>query len=118
VGNNKILSDVIQNFSANSHRRVDLSAQLNHGVDPAAAIRLLAERVARIPNVVTTPAPEIDILQFNSTGPVVAVRPYCNNAHYGQVYFDTNRVIRETFGDVGYPAPERPDHMRAAQAGA
>jgi hypothetical protein len=34
------------------------------------------------------------------------------------VYFDTNRVIRETFGDVGYPAPERPDHMRAAQAGA
>jgi small conductance mechanosensitive channel len=118
VGNNKILSDVIQNFSANSHRRVDLSAQLNHGVDPAAAVRLLAERVARIPNVVTTPAPEIDILQFNSTGPVVAVRPYCNNAHYGQVYFDTNRVIRETFGDVGYPAPERPDHMRAAQAGA
>jgi small conductance mechanosensitive channel len=28
-------------------------------------------------------------------------------AHYWQVYFDTNRVIRETFGAAGYPVPEQ-----------
>src|SRR4029453_1124566 len=33
VGNNKIVSDTIQNFSANPYRRVDLTAQLAHGVD-------------------------------------------------------------------------------------
>src|SRR5215813_1503461 len=33
VGNNKILGDTIQNFSSNPYRRVDLVAQLNHGVD-------------------------------------------------------------------------------------
>jgi small conductance mechanosensitive channel len=33
------------------------------------------------------------------------VRPYCANEHYWQVYFDTNRLIRETFGEAGYPAP-------------
>jgi small conductance mechanosensitive channel len=33
------------------------------------------------------------------------VRPYCQNQHYWQVYFDTNRLIRETFGEAGYPAP-------------
>src|SRR5205814_8653486 len=32
VGNNKIFSDNIQNFSANSYRRVDLKAQLDHSV--------------------------------------------------------------------------------------
>jgi small conductance mechanosensitive channel len=32
------------------------------------------------------------------------VRPYCSNQHYWQVYFATNRMIRETFGDAGYPA--------------
>lgn len=26
-------------------------------------------------------------------GPVIAVRPYANNANYWQVYFDTNEAI-------------------------
>lgn len=33
------------------------------------------------------------------------VRPYCNNQHYWQVYFDTNRVVREAFGEAGFPVP-------------
>jgi small conductance mechanosensitive channel len=35
------------------------------------------------------------------------MRPYCDNQHYWQVYFDTNRVIREAFGEAGFPAPEQ-----------
>ena len=34
IGNGKIFGDVIQNFSTNAFRRVDLTAQLSHGVDP------------------------------------------------------------------------------------
>jgi small conductance mechanosensitive channel len=112
VGNNKIFSDNIQNFSANPFRRVDLVAQLNHRVDHHAAIRLLKERLAKIPNVFTTPAPDVEILRFNLAGPVLAVRPYCNNENYWQVYFDTNRVIRESFGEAGFPAPEQYFVMR------
>jgi len=33
------------------------------------------------------------------------VRPYCSNDHYWQVYFDTNRMIREAFGEARFPAP-------------
>lgn len=107
IGNNKLFSDTIQNFSANPYRRVDLVAQLHNGVDHAAAARLLRDRLARIPNVKTDPKPDVEILQFTSLGPVLAVRPYCDNLHYWQVYFDTNRVIRETFGEAGFPAPEQ-----------
>jgi small conductance mechanosensitive channel len=46
-------------------------------------------------------------------GPVLAVRPYCSNDHYGQVYFDTNRTIRETFGEAGFPAPAEHVAMRS-----
>jgi small conductance mechanosensitive channel len=105
VGNNKIFSDTIQNFSANPYRRVDLTATINNTVDHRIAIRLLKERVARIPNVLTTPAPDVDILQFTPAGPLLCVRPYCSNNHYWQVYFDANRLIRESFGDAGFPAP-------------
>jgi small conductance mechanosensitive channel len=29
---------------------------------------------------------------------MLAVRPYCHTDQYWQVYFDTNRVIRKSFG--------------------
>ncbi|WP_414586887.1 mechanosensitive ion channel family protein [Scytonema sp. PCC 10023] len=106
VGNNKIFADNIQNFSANSYRRVDLVAQLHHNVDHNDAIRLLKARISEIPNVLTNPAPDVEILEFNLAGTVLAVRPYTNNEHYWQVYFDTNKAISETFGQAGYPAPE------------
>jgi small conductance mechanosensitive channel len=107
VGNNKIFSDTIQNFSAHPYRRVDRMAQLNHSVDHNAAIRLLKERLAKIPNVIADPPPDVEILDFNLAGPVLAVRPYCHTDHYWQVYFDTNRVIREAFGAAGFPVPEQ-----------
>ena len=34
VGNGRIFGDTIQNFSSNPYRRVDLTAQLAHGVEP------------------------------------------------------------------------------------
>jgi small conductance mechanosensitive channel len=37
VGNSKIFSDTIQNFSTNAFRRVDLKAQLSGAADHAAA---------------------------------------------------------------------------------
>lgn len=107
VGNNKIFSENIQNFTVNPYRRVDLKAQLNHSVDHNAAVRLLKERLAKIPNVKPTPEPDVEILEFNLAGPVLAVRPYCHNNHYWQVYFDTNRTIREVFGTAGFPVPEQ-----------
>ena len=114
IGNNKIFADNIQNFSANAYRRVDLVAQLNHSVDTAAAIQLLKERLRSIPNIMADPLPEVDILEFNLSGPVLAVRPYCHNSDYWQVYFDTNKVIRESFGDAGYPVPEQHYQIRQA----
>lgn len=107
VGNNKIFSDTIQNFSANPYRRVDRFAQLNHATDHNAAIRLLKENLGKIPNVAATPAPDVEILDFNLAGPLLTVRPYCHTDHYWQVYFDTNRLICETFGQAGFAVPEQ-----------
>ncbi len=123
VGNAKIFSDTIQNFSTNGYRRVDLTAQLAHGVDHAQAIAILKKGLAQIPNVIANPTPDVEILTFNLAGPVLAVRPYCNNRHYWQVYFDTNRLIRESFGAAGFPVPDQhytiksmDDGLRAASA--
>jgi small conductance mechanosensitive channel len=114
VGNNKIFSDTIQNFSVSPYRRVERTAQLAHTVDVHDAIQRLKEALAKIPNVQADPRPDVEIVDFNTRGPVLAVRPYTHTNNYWQVYFDTNRTIAETFGAAGYPVPEEPVRMRTA----
>lgn len=116
VANSKMFADNIQNFSTNPYRRVDLVAQLAHSVAHEEAIRLLKKAIAEIPNVLADPAPDVEILEFNLSGRVLAVRPYCNNQHYWQVYFDTNRAIRRTFIEAGFPVPEQHYLVRPDQA--
>jgi small conductance mechanosensitive channel len=105
VGNNKLFSDNIVNFSSNAYRRVDLTAQLAHDVNAPAAIELLRTRIAQIPNVLASPAPDIDVLEINPAGTKLVVRPYTSNEHYWQVFFDTNRAIMEVSGQAGWPIP-------------
>jgi small conductance mechanosensitive channel len=105
VGNGKLLGDTVKNFSASPYRRVERVAQIDHTVDPADAIARLKARLATIPNVMTDPMPDVEILDFNAMGAQLAVRPYCHTDHYWQVYFDTNRVIREEFSRAGYGVP-------------
>jgi small conductance mechanosensitive channel len=107
VGNSKILSGTIQNFSANHFRRVDLLAQLHHSVNVEDAIARLKAKVGAIPNVSQTPAPDVEILQFTEFGPVLAVRPYTHTDNYWQVYFDTNKAIVAVGAEANFPAVER-----------
>ena len=105
VGNNKIFSDTIQNFTVNPFRRVDLKCQLSGAADHQAAMAVLREKIATIPNVLAEPKVDVEILDFTLVGPVLAVRPYCHNDNYWQVYFDTNKMIREALAEAGFPAP-------------
>jgi small conductance mechanosensitive channel len=97
VGNNKLFSDNVQNFSANPLRRVDLTAQLPQGADIGGALDHLKEMVQKVPNVLSEPEPSVEILTFSAAGSTLTIRPYCHNEHYWQVYFDTNRLLSELF---------------------
>ena len=114
VGNGKIFADTIQNFSALPVRRVERTAQLAGGVDPIDAIARFKAAVAKIPNVATDPAPEVNLLDMTLVGPVISVRPYTNTDHYWQVYFDTNEMIVRVCREAGWPAPTPTQIIRQA----
>lgn len=116
IGNNKVFGEMVQNFSRNPYRRVDLKCQLAAGADHRAAMQVLRDRVAAIANVLKQPAVEVEILEFTLVGPVLAVRPYCHNDNYWQVYFETNRVIRETLAEKGFAAAVPAPGLILAQA--
>jgi small conductance mechanosensitive channel len=100
VGNNKVFSDSIQNYTTLPYRRVDCSAKVANGVDPLDAIARLKASIAQIPDV--------EISGVTPEGPLLCVRPYTHTDHYWQVYFDTHKAVVATFGAAGYPVPETP----------
>jgi small conductance mechanosensitive channel len=106
VGNNKIFSDTIQNFSSTAFRRVDLEAPLHYSVDPAEAMNHVKGAIEKVPNVLSEPAPVVEILRLHQNGTLIAVRPFCKNQDYWQVYFDTNKTLRDVFEQAGYPPPD------------
>lgn len=117
VGNGKVFSDTVQNYSALPVRRVERTAQLAGSVDPLDAIARFKAALAQIPNVAASPAPEVSLLDMNLNGPVIAVRPYTNNAHYWQVYFDTNEMMVRVAKEAGWAAPTPTQITRIVQAG-
>jgi small conductance mechanosensitive channel len=116
IGNNKLFGDNIQNMTESHARRVDLHAQLAHGVDVADAQRRLKERLVAIPGVLATPIPTVEIVEFNPLGTVLVVRPHCDNADYWAVFFATNAAIRDVFGAAGYPVPYTQQKLLGVQA--
>lgn len=108
IGNNAVFSASIQNYSTLPYRRVDCLAKVANGVNVEEAMVRLRAAVSVIPHVATTPAPDIEILQFTPEGPLLCVRPYTHTDHYWQVYFDTHKAVVSTFGAAGYPVPETP----------
>ena len=110
VGNNKVFSGNLKNYTANPFRRVELEAQLPHGIDPRGAIALLKAELKRIPN--TQGEPVVEIVRFTLAGPVLAVFPFCHNDYYWDVYFATNQAIVNVCTAAGYPVPEQHWHVR------
>ncbi|WP_051529055.1 mechanosensitive ion channel family protein [Microvirgula aerodenitrificans] len=112
VGNNKLFSDNIVNLSANPYRRVDLKMQLANGVDIVAVAAALRNRLSTLPGVQPDPAPSVELLEFNLAGPVLAVRPFCHNDVYWDVYFATNQAISDVARDNQLPPAEQPVLVR------
>lgn len=99
VGNNKIFSDNIQNYTQNDCRRIDARLTLAPERNPLEVMRKIEANLAKMPSVLKLPAPEIGVLEVTREGTTVAVRPYAENNNYQQVLFDTNRMIVELLAE-------------------
>jgi len=71
--------------------------------------------MSSIANILNEPAPSVQILEFKPTGAVLTVQSYCQNDHYWQVHFDTNRVVSEVVGDAGYAIRPTEEALRTSR---
>lgn len=106
VANNKLFSDNIINYTETNARRIECMTKVAHSVDALEAVEKLRHAVQQLPNVLQDPAPQVEVFDFTLEGTVLCVRPFAMPEHYGQVYFDTRRMVVQTFSEAGYPPPE------------
>jgi len=112
VGNTMVFGDTVMKDSARLSRRVERTAQSAGSVDPIDAIARFKAEMAKIPNVLTNPAPEVGLLDIDLVGTVIAVRPYCHTGLPWQVYFDTNEAMVRVGKEAGWPAPTPTQNMK------
>jgi small conductance mechanosensitive channel len=105
IGNNAVSTAIIQNYSANPYRAVEMRAQLPATLEPDSAITLLRTTLLAIPNVCAEPAPTLEMIEFSEAGPKLIVRPYCHHDHYWQVIYDSQKAIAKAFSQAGLPQP-------------
>jgi small conductance mechanosensitive channel len=104
VGNSRVFTDNIINYSTNPLRRVDLRVQLVHGADAVAIAERLRGEVAAIEHVVATPPPMVEIIDINAIGPVVGLRPFTAAEHHARVQFEGLRLIARSVDSADLPS--------------
>jgi small conductance mechanosensitive channel len=105
VGNSKLFSDNLKNFSTNPYRRAELKLPLPEEVDLTAAMNLVMERVARIPHVLANPAPAVAVTGPVGSGPWLAVSASAATPDFDQMQADLHRAVWEAVRDTRSPDP-------------
>lgn len=107
VGNNRLFSDNIVNFSHHPHRKIVVKVPLVHGGDIQGLMKAFEERVALVPEVQAKPAPSVEVAEFTVHGPVLGIGVYCKPPQATAVQAGVAEAAAEILMAAGYivPAP-------------
>ncbi len=101
VGNSKLMSSNLKNFSANPARRIEMKGTVPRHADVHKVMAEVKAKLLTIPNVLAEPAPEITIFSADMFDIHLAVRPWAHNENYWQVYFDSTDALKDILISIG-----------------
>lgn len=105
VPNGALSTNTIANYSTHGNIRVDLSMAIAPTMDIALAKKVALEALLQHPKVLHDPAPEVNILKVGDGMIMLAIRPYCEQAFYWDVYFACTENIKHAFDQAGLEGP-------------
>jgi small conductance mechanosensitive channel len=104
VGNNKIFSDNILNYSTNAYRILSFRIQLTPHTNPVTAIEQFCKKLSALPNLKA--AVNGEITEFNPLGVIITLKTACHQADFSALTSAGNQIVFETMQSEQYPAPE------------
>lgn len=104
--NGPVSTGIINNYSREPKRRLDMTFSISYGNDFEKAKAVLLKLIAEDPRVLNDPAaPFVELAELAASSIDITVRMWCNQADYWGIKFDLNKKVYETFPKEGLEFP-------------
>ena len=104
--NGPVSTGIINNYSRENVRRVDMVFSISYGDDFEKAKEVLLRIINEDERILDKPAaPAINLLELAASSIDISVKVWCNQSDYWSVKFDMNKKVYETFPKEGLNFP-------------
>lgn len=109
VPNGPLSTGIITNYTTHGNLRVDLTMAIAPSQDIEVAKKAAIAAMSSHPKVLSTPSPEVSVLKVGDGMVSLAIRPYCVQADYWDVYFGCTELVKSAWdkANVEGPTPTR-----------
>ena len=103
--NGALSTNTIANYTTHGSLRVDITMAIAPDMDIEKAKKVAIQTIIAHPKVLQTPAPEVNALKVGDGMVTLAIRPYCVQTDYWDVFFGCTEMIKKAFEHEGIHAP-------------
>jgi small conductance mechanosensitive channel len=109
LANGALSTGTIINYTTHGNLRVDTIMAIDQAENIEMAKKVALDALKALPKVLTTPAPEVNVLKVGDGMTTLAIRPYCAQSDYWEVYFGSQEAVKNAFdaNGIGAVAPQR-----------
>ena len=105
IPNGTLTNSVIENYSSEDLRRVDLTFNTAYDCDVENVKRVIGNVIENNPKALKNPEPFVRLSAHNDSALTYTVRIWCRNADYWDVNFDTIENVKKAFDENGIEIP-------------
>ena len=103
--NGPVSTGIINNYSREETRRVDMTYSISYGDDFEKAKAVLLRLINEDKRIMESPSPAIALSSLAASSIDISVKVWCKQSDYWNVMFDMNKKVYETFPKEGLNFP-------------
>ena len=105
IPNGTLTNSVIENYSSEELRRVDLTFDTSYKCDVETVKSVISKVIENNPKALKTPEPFVRLSAHNESALTYTVRIWCKTADYWDVNFDTIENVKKAFDENNIEIP-------------
>lgn len=105
IPNGSLTNSVIENYSAEELRRVDMTFSTGYNCDIETTKKVISDVIAAHPLALKDPAPFVRLSAHGESALTYTVRVWCKSENYWDVNFDIMEGVKEAFDKNGITIP-------------
>lgn len=105
IPNGPLSTNIITNYTTAGYLRVDTTLAIAPDQDISKAREVALSAMLRHPKVLQAPKPDVAVHKIGDGMIVLAIRPYCKQSDYWDVYFGVQEMVYEAWTAAGVQGP-------------